>query len=126
MAHNVDAASVEDKTTSMVSTEGFKKQEMKHEAIQGDYRQLEGFDTTKKEGLGTFKNIDMDMIIKVLTDGNGELKCHLRMDFPTLFSQVDLSSTAKKWLQFISSRIFPTVDMSNIDTFQATLLHVIL
>ncbi|KAH1122369.1 hypothetical protein J1N35_005529 [Gossypium stocksii] len=28
---------------------------MNHEAIQADYRQLEGFDMTKKEGLGMFK-----------------------------------------------------------------------
>ncbi|MBA0676874.1 hypothetical protein Goari_018322 [Gossypium aridum] len=113
MAHNVDAASVEDKTTSMVSTEEFYAMLKETEAHRSGYESWS-------------QNIDMDMIIKVLTDGNGELKCHLRMDFPTLFSQVDLSSTAKKWLQFISSRIFPTVDMSNIDTFQATLLHVIL
>ncbi|KAK5774611.1 hypothetical protein PVK06_042467 [Gossypium arboreum] len=47
------------------------------------------------------------------------------MDYPISFSQVKLASTTRMWLEFISTRIFPATDMSNIDTFQMTLLYAI-
>ncbi|TYG98600.1 hypothetical protein ES288_A10G130400v1 [Gossypium darwinii] len=71
-------------------------------------------------------NIDTYKIVEVLTNGISGWKHHLRTDYRASFLKMEPSPKVSLKLQCISSRIFPVVDMSNINTFQATLLYAIL
>ncbi|TYH30787.1 hypothetical protein ES288_A01G122000v1 [Gossypium darwinii] len=73
-----------------------------------------------------FLRENMGDVINILTDGKGKWKCHLGIDFPISFSHEKLTLKARMWLKFINTRICPASDMSNINTFQETLLYAIL
>lgn len=73
-----------------------------------------------------FPRENMDNVINLLTDGKDEWKRHLGVDFPMSFSHEKLTSKARMWLKFINTQFCPASNMSNIDTFQATLLYAIL
>ncbi|KAH1063935.1 hypothetical protein J1N35_028922 [Gossypium stocksii] len=67
-----------------------------------------------------FPRENMNNIVKLLTDWKSEWKRHLGTNYPISFSQVKLT-LGQIWLKFISTRICPVINMSNIDMFQVTL-----
>ncbi|MBA0828068.1 hypothetical protein Goarm_012792 [Gossypium armourianum] len=73
-----------------------------------------------------FDDIDMDSIIKYLTENRGEWKYRSDIGLPTNFNQAIMFPIAKMWMQFICTSITPTLNVSNVNTFRAILLYEIL
>ncbi|MBA0798047.1 hypothetical protein Gohar_008684 [Gossypium harknessii] len=73
-----------------------------------------------------FDDTDMDSIIKYLTENRGEWKYRSDIGLPTNFNQAIMFPIAKMWMQFICTSITPTLNVSNVNTFQAILLYEIL
>ncbi|MBA0679438.1 hypothetical protein Goari_011204 [Gossypium aridum] len=73
-----------------------------------------------------FRDIDMDSIINFFTKGKGEWKYHAGTNITVFFHQAIMFPEAKIWIQFVYTRIMPTLNVSNINTFRAVLLYAIL
>ncbi|MBA0555903.1 hypothetical protein Golob_026052 [Gossypium lobatum] len=73
-----------------------------------------------------FDDIDMDSIIKYLIENRGEWKYRSDISLSTNFSQAIMFPIAKMWIQFICISITPTLNVSNVNTFQAILLYGVL
>lgn len=84
--------------------------------------------------LDKFKNINMEDVVKFLTQGRGSWSYRPYNGLPTNFNQVIMFSIAKMWMQFIGIRIAPTLNVSiaptlnvsNINIFRVVLLYGIL
>ncbi|MBA0638693.1 hypothetical protein Godav_024830 [Gossypium davidsonii] len=46
--------------------------------------------------------------------------------YPNLFNQAIMFPEAKIWIEFVCTRIVPTLNVYNVNTFQAVLLYAIL
>ncbi|MBA0829556.1 hypothetical protein Goarm_014154, partial [Gossypium armourianum] len=80
------------------------------------------------EGLDllTFKYIGMNWIINFLRQGHSEWTRQANNDVPLKFNHAIMYPTAKMWMQFISTRLFPTQNASNVTAFRAIMLYFIL
>ncbi|MBA0585656.1 hypothetical protein Gorai_016424 [Gossypium raimondii] len=73
-----------------------------------------------------FDDMDMDSIIKYLTENRGEWKYRSDISLPTNFNQAIMFPIVKMWMQFICTSIIPTLNVSNVNTFRAILLYGVL
>lgn len=76
--------------------------------------------------LEKLENIDMDSVIKYLSQDRGSWNNRLDTRLPTNFNQAIVFPVAKMWLQFIGKRIAPALNVSNINVFRVVLLYSIL
>ncbi|MBA0611210.1 hypothetical protein Godav_011911 [Gossypium davidsonii] len=69
-----------------------------------------------------FRDINMDKIINYLTEGREEWKYRLGTSISTSFNQAIMFPKAKMWIQFMCTRIVPTLIVFNYtpDMFGAT------
>ncbi|MBA0824961.1 hypothetical protein Goarm_021592 [Gossypium armourianum] len=72
------------------------------------------------------QDIDMDNIINFFTEGMGEWKYRSSTNVLVSFHQAIMFPEAKIWIQFMCTKIVPTLNFSNINTFRAVLLYTIL
>ncbi|MBA0637460.1 hypothetical protein Godav_000117 [Gossypium davidsonii] len=68
----------------------------------------------------------MDNIINYLTEGRGEWIYHPGTSTLTSFNQAIMFPNAKMWIQFVCTRIFTNLNLSNVNTCRAVLLYAIL
>lgn len=73
--------------------------------------------------LNTFQNIDMNDIVKYLNDGRGTWNHQPDIELLTNFNQAIMFSVIKMWMQFFSTRITPSMNVSNMNTFRAIFLY---
>ncbi|MBA0879820.1 hypothetical protein Goshw_011357 [Gossypium schwendimanii] len=73
-----------------------------------------------------YEDINMDSIINFLAEGRGEWKYHAGTNVPICFHQAIMFLEAKMWIQFLCTRIVPTLNVSNVNSFRVVLLYAIL
>lgn len=73
-----------------------------------------------------FCDIDMDAIVDYLTKERGIWKCQPNMNFPLSFNQAIMFPISKMWMQFLCTRITPTLNVSDVNAFWVILLYSIL
>ncbi|KAH1096940.1 hypothetical protein J1N35_013861 [Gossypium stocksii] len=66
----------------------------------------------------------MEDVIKYLTQGKGNWNYRLDTRLLTNFNQAMTFPVTKMWLQFIGTRIAPTLNVSNVNVFRVILLYV--
>ncbi|KAK5794120.1 hypothetical protein PVK06_035325 [Gossypium arboreum] len=62
----------------------------------------------------------MDSTIKFLIEGRGVWKCHPGTDIPTSFNQVIMFPEEKIWIQFLYTRVAPTLNQNIIRVLNHT------
>ncbi|TYJ21754.1 hypothetical protein E1A91_A08G083800v1 [Gossypium mustelinum] len=75
--------------------------------------------------LNMYRGIDMDAILRYLTQGCGELTRQVGTNIHVKFTQAIMFPMAKMWMQFICTCISRTQNISHVTTFRAVLLHSI-
>ncbi|MBA0730646.1 hypothetical protein Golax_026020 [Gossypium laxum] len=65
-----------------------------------------------------FRDIVMDNIIIVLTEGRGEWKYCSGTNIPISFHKPFMFPEAKMWIQFVCTRIFHALNDSNVNTLR--------
>ncbi|MBA0786484.1 hypothetical protein Gotri_025459 [Gossypium trilobum] len=79
----------------------------------------------RKEVQNICRDIDMDNIINFVTEGRGEWKYRAGTNILVSFPQAIMFPEAKMWIQFVCTRIVPTLNVSNVNAFRAFLLYAI-
>lgn len=67
-----------------------------------------------------FKKVDMKEIIQFLTKGRGVWNYRPDINKPSNFNQAIMFSVAKMWMQFLSTRIAPALNVSNVNSFSSS------
>lgn len=66
--------------------------------------------------LEMFRNIDMEEVIKFLTQGRGSWNYRPDTRSSSNFNQAVMFPVAKIWMQFLGTRIVLTLNVSNVNT----------
>lgn len=74
----------------------------------------------------TFEYFDMERIIDYLMEAYGEWTHQANSKVPLKFSMTNMFSMAKKWMQFICTRLSPTLNAFDVPTYRAVMLYFIL
>ncbi|MBA0624804.1 hypothetical protein Godav_010092 [Gossypium davidsonii] len=79
-----------------------------------------------KTDLKEFKNIDIEEILRFLTEGKEMWTYRMGTIIPEIFNQELITPKAKMWMKFVCSRIWPITKMSKISPIQAIITYGIL
>ncbi|MBA0763090.1 hypothetical protein Gotri_012606 [Gossypium trilobum] len=104
---------------------------LKDQIIRGRYGEItsevtvQGEEVQISSNLEKLQKIDMEDVMKYLTQGMGSWNYRQDTRLPTNFNQAIMFPVAKIWMQFIGTRIAPVLNVSNINVFQAILLYAL-
>lgn len=68
-------------------------------------------------------NVDMEDVIKFLTQGRSTWNYRPNIGLPSKFNQAIIFPIVKIWMQFLCTRISPALNVSNVNAFQVVLLY---
>ncbi|MBA0570342.1 hypothetical protein Golob_004014 [Gossypium lobatum] len=79
-----------------------------------------------KKNLKEFKNVDMEEVLRFLTEGKEVRKHKTGTTVPKTFNQALMTLRAKIWMNFVCLRIWPIADLFDISPVQAIQVYAIL
>ena len=72
-----------------------------------------------------FYNTDYQQLMRVLTRGRGEWKCHPSMSVVTIFQMKTLTPVAKVWYNFLCAKLKPNLHLTTVTKDKTILLYAI-